>query len=52
MSNETTHLMMSKPINYSADVTIFIMAAEGGEHQTSISYEQGQSVGNWHFLII
>jgi len=29
MSNETTHLMMSKPIHYSADVTVFIMAAVG-----------------------
>lgn len=46
MSNETTHLMMTKPINYSVDVTVFIMAAEGGEHQTSITYEQGQSVEN------
>lgn len=36
MSN--THLMTSKPTNYSADVTVLIMAAE--ERKTNLSVKQ------------
>lgn len=41
MSNdETTHLMTSKPTNYSrSDVTVLIMAAEEGE-KTNFSVKQ------------
>lgn len=43
MSNETTHLMMSKPINYSADVTVLIMAAEGENIKQALVMNQNRA---------